>query len=77
MDSKTQASATDANLLTNFTPTYTIELMTISNIVPYTRKLLYIILLSLEKSPKIDKLGAMYVCQNIIKFDVFTAHADQ
>lgn len=64
MDSSTQASATDANLLTNFTPTYTIELMTISSIVPYTRKLLYITLLSLVKSPKIDRLGAMYVCGN-------------
>jgi hypothetical protein len=29
--------------------------------------LLYIILASLVKSPKIDKLGAIYVCKEIIQ----------
>lgn len=75
MERSTQAKAKVANLLTNLTPMNTIVPMTTSNPVPYTRKLLYMALASFVKSPKSDKLGAMYVWNKmkLVNFNLFCA----
>lgn len=61
MEPMTHAKAIAANLLTNATPMLTMVHMIHRRTVPYTRKLLYMMLGSFLKSPKMDKTGAIYV----------------